>query len=576
MYDLIVRGAEICDGSGAPRWCGDVAVQHGCIAEVGQLTAGARRIIDAEGLVLAPGFIDLHTHYDCQVSWDRALTPSCWHGVTTVVMGNCGFTIAPCRAADRELLMRMLLYVEGMPTEALRAGIRWEWETFPQYLDALERWRPGLNVAVFVGHSAVRYYVMGAAAVERAASADELESMRQVVREAMHAGACGFSTSESTTHFFGDGTPVPSRAAPREELRALAGVLREFGRGVIEVAPLHVIGSADSKAEDQRFYAEVAQASGRPVTWAPLLQSPFDPDGCLRLIEEAHAAQARGTPVVPQVGCRPLEFRINFGASSIATENNPFWKPILQKPAAERRALFASAAFRDELRAMSPAGSWVAALGPSWDQIFLRFSPVAAHASWLDLPLSQIAVARGGDAVDALLDLSLESDLASQFGVPIMNVDEKMVAQLFRHPAGILALSDAGAHVDTLSDQGFTTYLLGHWVRELQALPLEEAVRLLTCAPARLYGFGGRGEIRRGFAADLVVFDPATVNVRRTELVSDLPGGASRLIQRAAGIEYVVVNGEVLVDRGRQTDARGGQVLRGGHARTGGLDNRQS
>src|SRR5512143_1375367 len=287
MHDVIIRGADICDGTGAARRRGDVAVRDGRIAEVGTVTGAARRTIDAAGLTLAPGFIDLHTHYDCQVSWDRALTPSCWHGVTTVVMGNCGFSIAPCRASDRELVMRMLLYVLGMPTEALRAGIHWEWETFPEYLDTFERWRPGLNVAVFVGHAAIRYYVMGAAATERAATDDELRRMQDVVREALRAGACGFSTSESPTHFFGDGTPVPSRVAPRGEIRALAAVLRECGRGVVEVAPLHLIGATEAKAEDQRFYAEVAAASGRPVTWAPLLQNPFDPEGCLRLIEEA-------------------------------------------------------------------------------------------------------------------------------------------------------------------------------------------------------------------------------------------------------------------------------------------------
>jgi N-acyl-D-amino-acid deacylase len=563
MHDLIIRDAEVCDGTGAARRLADVAVDAGRIVDVGRVDGPAVRTIDASGLVLAPGFIDLHTHYDCQVSWDRLLTPSCWHGVTTVVMGNCGFTIAPCRPADRELLMRMLLYVEGMPTEALRAGIQWEWETFPEYLDAVQRWQPALNIAAFVGHSAIRYYVMGAAATERAATDDELRRMQEVVREAMRAGACGFSTSESSTHFFGDGTPVPSRVAPREEFRALATVLGEFGRGLTEVAPLHVIGSTDAKAEDQAFYAEVAQASGRPVTWAPLLQNPFDPDGCLRLIEDAWVAQQRGARVVPQVGCRPLEFRISFGSSSIATENNPFWKPILQKPAAERRALFATSAFREELRAMSPAGAWVAALGPSWRQIFLRLSPVAAHARWTDAPLAEIAAARGGDPVDALLDLSLESDLRCQFGIPIMNVDEVLVGRLIRHPAGILALSDAGAHVDTLSDQGFTTSLLGHWVRELHALTLEEAVRLLTSAPARLYGLAGRGEVRPGCAADLVLFDPATVGLQRTELVTDLPGGAARLIQRATGVPYVIVNGAVLIEKGHETDARSGRVLRG-------------
>jgi len=563
MHDVVIRGAEICDGTGAARRRGDLAVHDGRIVEVGRVAGAARRTIDADGLTLAPGFIDLHTHYDCQVSWDRALTPSCWHGVTTVVMGNCGFSIAPCRPTDRELLMRMLLYVEGMPTEALRAGIHWEWETFPEYLDTLERWRPGLNVAVFVGHAAIRYYVMGEAATQRVATDAELRRMQDVVRDALRAGACGFSTSESPTHFFGDGTPVPSRVAPRDEIRALASVLGEFGRGITEIAPRHTIGGTDGKSEDQRFYIEVAKASGRPVTWAPLQHSPFDPEGALRLIEEARAAQADGARVVPQVGCRPLEIRISFGASSIATENNPFWRTIFHKPEAERRALFASIAFRDELRAMSAAGSWVAALAPSWEQFFLRYSPLAAHAAWTDVPLTQIAAARGSDPVDALLDLSLESDLRCQFGIPILNTDERIVGELIRHPAGILALSDAGAHVDTLSDQGFTTHLLSHWVRERQALSLEEAVRLLTSAPARLYGLGGRGEIRPGYAADLVLFDPATVGLQRTELVADLPGGAARLLQRATGVEFVIVNGEVLIDCGEETAARGGVVLRG-------------
>ena len=561
-WDLAVRGGTLVDGTGAPGVRGDLAVRGGRIAAMGDVGGTAARTIDADGAVVAPGFVDIHTHYDAQVFWDRMLTISPWHGVTTVVMGNCGFSIAPCRPDDRELLMRMLLYVEGMPTEALRAGIHWEWEAFPEYLDTLERWRPGLNVAVFVGHAAIRYYVMGAAATERAATADELRRMQDVVREAMRAGACGFSTSESPTHFFGDGTPVPSRVASRDEIRALASVLGEFGRGITEIAPRHTIGGTDGKSEDQRFYIEVAKASGRPVTWAPLQHSPFDPEGALRLIEEARVAQAAGARVVPQVGCRPLEIRISFGASSIATENNPFWRTIFHKPEAERRALFASAAFRDELRAMSPAGSWVVALAPSWEQLFLRYSPVAAHATWTDAPLTTIAAARGSDPVDALLDLSLESELRCQFGIPILNTDERIVGELIRHPAGILALSDAGAHVDTLSDQGFTTHLLSHWVRERQTLSLEEAVRLLTSAPARLYGLTGRGEVRPGFAADVVLFDPATVGLERTELVADLPGGAARLIQRATGVEYVLVNGEVLIERGKQTAACSGAVLR--------------
>ena len=563
MHDLIIRGADICDGTGAPRRAGDIAIAGGRIAELGRVTGGARRELRADGLVAAPGFIDVHTHYDCQVSWDPALTPSSWHGVTTAVMGNCGFSIAPCRPAHRELLMEMLLYVEGMPTAALRAGIRWEWETFPEYLDAVERARPSINVAAFVGHSAVRYFAMGDAASERAASDEELHQMQAIVRDAMRAGAVGFSTSESPTHFFGSGVPVPSRVAPRQEIVALSRVLGEVGRGIVEVAPLHLIGATSDKLADQEFYIEVARAAGRPVTWAPLLANPFDPPGALTIIEASAAAQRAGAAVHPQVGCRPLEVRISFDTAGIAIANNPFWKPILDKPKAERRALLASAVFRDELRQMSAGGHFVVALGPSWQHILPRFSPHPAHQALIDRSIADIVAERGGDPVDTLLDLALESDLACQFGIPIMNVDEDVVGRLLRHPAGIVALSDAGAHVDTLADQGFTTTLLAHWVRERGVLGLEEAIRLVTSVPAALYGLTDRGTLRPGVAADVVLFDPTRIALQRTELTHDLPAGAARLIQRPIGIEHVVVNGEVLIESTVQTPARSGRVLRG-------------
>lgn len=563
MYDLIIRGADICDGSGAPRQRGDIAVRDGRLAAVGSVSGPARRTIDANGLVAAPGFIDVHTHYDCQVSWDPALTPSSWHGVTSVVMGNCGFSIAPCRPAHRDLLMEMLLYVEGMPTEALRAGIRWEWETFPEYLDAVERARPAVNAAVFVGHSAIRYYVMGDAAVERVATAEELAHMQGLVREALRAGAIGFSSSESPTHFFGSGVPVPSRVAPREELLALASVLAELGRGIVEIAPRHLLGGTDDKLEDQRFYAEVARAAGRPVTWAPLLANPFDPSGATRIIDAAAAAQRDGVAVVPQVGCRPLEVRISFESAGIAIANNPFWKPILDLPRAERTARLASPAFRDELRAMSSGGGFVAALAPSWDHIFLRLSGAPAQAAWIDRSIGEMVATRGGDPVDTLLDLALAADLDCQFGIPIMNTDDEVVGHLLRHPAGLIALSDAGAHVDTLADQGFTTTLLARWVRDRGALSLEDAVRRITAVPAALYGLRDRGQLREGLAADVTVFDPVRLGLQRTELVHDLPGGAARLIQRPIGVEHVVVNGAPLVENGIQTDARSGHVLRG-------------
>ncbi len=339
-------------------------------------------------------------------------------------------------------------------------------------------------------------------------------------------------------------------------------MLAEFGRGIVEVAPLNLMGGADDKLEDQRFYAEVARAACRPVTWAPLLANPFDPSAALRIIEAAAEAQRGGAFVVPQVGCRPLEVRISFETAGIAIANNPFWRPILEQPRAERRARLASREFRDEIRAMSSGGGFVAALAPSWAHILPRLSANAAHAPWIDRSIADIVATRGGDPVDTLFDLALEADLDCQFGVPIMNTDEEVVGQLLRHPAGVIALSDAGAHVDTLADQGFTTTLLAHWARDLGVLSLDDAVRRVTAIPARLYGLRQRGELREGWAADVTLFETQRLGLQRTELVHDLPGGAARLIQRPLGIEYVIVNGEPLVERGEQTDARSGASAR--------------
>src|SRR5438034_4633160 len=304
MADLVIRGALLCDGSGREAAPGDLAVTGDRIAAVGRAAEHGAREVDGAGLALAPGFIDVHTHYDCQLFWDPQASPSPWHGVTTVVMGNCGFTIAPCREADRETLMQLLLFVEGMPIETLRAGIGWAWEDFAGYLGALERGGVGPNVAAFIGHSAVRYRVMGRAAVERAATAEERARMAAVVRESMAAGAIGWSTSLSPTHFFGDGTPAPSRLADAEELLELAAALRPLGRGVIEVAPRSTIGPPGDKLEEQRFFARLAEASGKLVSWAPLLDTPFAPGSATPLPAEAAELQAAARTLVPQIGCR--------------------------------------------------------------------------------------------------------------------------------------------------------------------------------------------------------------------------------------------------------------------------------
>ena len=561
MADLVIRGALLCDGSGREAARGDLAVTGGRIAAVGRVAERGARELDGAGLALAPGFIDVHTHYDCQLFWDPQASPSPWHGVTTVVMGNCGFTIAPCREADRETLMQLLLFVEGMPIETLRAGIGWAWEDFAGYLGALERRGVGPNVAAFIGHSAVRYRVMGRAAVERAATAEECAEMAALVREGMAAGAIGWSTSLSPTHFFGDGTPAPSRLADEAELLALARALADLERGVIEIAPRTTIGPPADKAEEQRFFAELARASGKVVSWAPLLDNPFAPGSARKIIEESAEFQGAGVQVVPQVGCRPLEVRFDFTEPAFYLEQNPFWRPIMAKSRDERRRLFADAEFRAELGRQT---GFVAALAQGWDRLVLRLAASEGVRRWQDRSVAEIAAAEGRAPLDAFCDLVLEDDLATQWGAVLMNHDERAVAELIRHPAGLLALSDAGAHVDTLCDQGFTTYLLGHWVRDLGALPLEQAVRLVTAVPAERYGLHGRGRLAPGYAADLVLFDPARVAMRPTEMVYDLPRGQRRLLQRAEGIVDVLVNGTPVVADGAPTGRRPGRVLRGG------------
>jgi len=561
MADLVVRGALLCDGSGREAARGDLAVAGDRIAAVGHVAERGAREIDGAGLALAPGFIDVHTHYDCQLFWDPQASPSPWHGVTTVVMGNCGFTIAPCREADRETLMQLLLFVEGMPIETLRAGIAWAWEDFAGYLGALERRGVGPNVAAFIGHSAVRYRVMGRAAVERPATAEECAQMAALVRDGMAAGAIGWSTSLSPTHFFGDGTPAPSRLADDAELLALARALADLERGVIEIAPRTTIGPPADKAEEQRFFAELARASGTVVSWAPLLDNPFAPGSARKIIEESAEFQAGGVQVVPQVGCRPLEVRFDFTEPAFYLEQNPFWRPIMAKSRDERRRLFADAEFRAELGRQT---GFVAALAQGWDRLVLRLAASEGLRRWQDRSVAEIAAAQGRTPLDAFCALVLEDDLATQWGVVLMNHDERAVAELIRHPAGLLALSDAGAHVDTLCDQGFTTYLLGHWVRELGALALEEAVRLVTSVPAERYGLRGRGRLAPGYAADLVLFDPARVAMCPTEMVYDLPRGQRRLLQRAEGIVDVFVNGVPVVADGAPAGRRPGRVLRGG------------
>ncbi|HEY7654675.1 MAG TPA: amidohydrolase family protein [Methylomirabilota bacterium] len=558
-HDLVIRGGLLVDGTGAPARPGDVAVRDGRLSEIGAVRGRGTREIDAAGLAVAPGFIDPHTHYDAQITWDPLASCSSWHGVTTVVMGNCGFTLAPCREADRETLMRMLTYVEGMPLEALTRGIRWGWETFAQYLDGLERLGPWTNVACFIGHSAIRQYVMGDAAWEREATADEVTRMGHLVTEAMALGAVGLSSTTNKNHVGDRGRPVPSRLAHEDELTSLVRVMGASGRGILELT----IGGTrpDRLAEIERF-AELARAARRPVTLVSLRHNPSHPAEHRALLARIEALAREGVEIYPQVTTAPLTATFDL-ASAFVFFRFPVWKRVLDAPVSGWRALFRDAGFREEFRAS--VGRTPLFRG---DTAPLRVQSVGAAAlePFVGLALTDVAARRGQDVIDAFFDLALEDDLRTQFTVAVMNTDAAAVAEIFTHPRSLIGLSDAGAHLTLFCEAGQTSRLLGHWVRERGALSLEEGVRRITSMPAEVFGLRDRGRLRAGLAADITVFDPRTIADHEPELVHDLPGGGPRLVQRASGIAWSFVNGLPVVEEGRMPEAppgRGpGRVLR--------------
>ena len=560
-HDLVVRGGLVVDGSGAPGRRGDVAVRNGRLAEIGAVAGRGAREIDAEGLVIAPGFIDPHTHYDAQILWDPLASCSSWHGVTTVVMGNCGFTLAPCREADRETIMRMLTYVEGMPLEALRRGIRWGWETFAEYLDGLERIGPWTNVGCFIGHSAIRQYVMGNAAWEREATAEEIAGMGRLVGEAMALGAVGLSSTTNKNHVGDRGRPVPSRLAHDDELTSLTRVMGTSGRGILELT----IGGTrpDRLAEVERF-AELARAGSRPVTLVSLRHNPSHPEEHRAILARIEALAREGVAIYPQVTTSPLTATFDLSGAFVFFRF-PVWKRVLDAPVAGWRALFSDAGFREEFRAS--VGRTPLFRG---DTAPLRVHAVGAETfkALVGLPLAEVARRRGQDVIDAFFDVALEDDLQTQFTVAIMNTDAASVAEIFTHERSLIGLSDAGAHLTLFCEAGQTSRLLGHWVRERGALSLEEAVRRITSMPADLFGLRDRGRLAAGLAADLTIFDPRTIADHEPELLHDLPGGGPRLVQRASGIEWSFVNGRPVIERGRMPEVGSmsgqgpGQVLR--------------
>jgi N-acyl-D-amino-acid deacylase len=552
MHDLVIRNALLLDGLGSPPRRGDLAVAKGRIVEIGKVDRLAKETVDADGLALMPGIIDNHTHYDAQLTWDRCATPSPTLGVTTAVIGNCGFTIAPCRARDRDLVMRNLTQVEGMSLEVLRAGIRWDFESVPQYLHMLERRGAALNIAAFVGHSAVRTYVMGEEASKRAATETEIEEMRALVLQGVRAGAVGFSTSTSPAHNGEGGVPMPSRLASDEELRVLVGCLGEARRGVFMLTK--------GGHTQVSFLEELAARSGRPVVIAALLHSSTNPESVFSDLDAIQEANARGRKLVGAVSCCPLAMDFTLRAP-YTFEGLEAWQPALPLKGERFKAKLREASFRDGLRAELAQPAHFRLFNGEWDKVQIIES---ARKRLEQRSIGELAREAGQDPLDFMLDLALKEDLGTVFSALLLNSDETAVARLLRHPASLVSLSDAGAHLTFFNDAGYGLRLLGHWVRDCAALTLAEAVWRLTGQPAKIFGIKERGALRPGYCADLLLFDPATVDRGPKQRVFDLPGGHPRLTTAALGVHGVWVNGTRIVasDGGLFRDELPGRVLR--------------
>jgi len=561
-YDLVIKNGTVIDGSGLPRYRADVAVRHGRIAAIGRIREAAREVIDADGQVVTPGFVDGHTHMDAQIFWDPMGTCSCWHGVTTVVMGNCGFTLAPCGKPERHLVVRNLERAEDIAAEAMDAGIDWTWTTFPEFLDRVEGLPKGINYAGYIGHSALRTYVMGERAFEKEAGEDDLRAMERELRDAIRAGAIGFTTSRSPSHETPDRRPVASRLASWDEVRRLVGVMGDMNAGVFELAGERAGGDPERLRDYHVRLRDLAVETGRPITWG-LFSRREEPDLWRTYLALLDETAARGGRMFAQVHSRALTIVLSF-KTTLPFDRLPVWRELRVLPLEQqtlrlrdaelRRRLVEAARERDERR---PIGA--EARPASYEWIFVMDTPEGPHRS-----VAAVARERGIDPVEAIIDLALEKDLDRFFLQPIANENQEHALELMKHPRTVVTFSDSGAHVSQIMDASLQTHLLSYWVRAKQALALEQAVRMLSFEPATHWGFTDRGLVREGMAADLLVFDPETIAPEMPEVVRDLPAGARRLTQRARGIAATVVNGEVVLRDGKPTGALPGQLLRAG------------
>ncbi|MCE2486737.1 MAG: amidohydrolase family protein [Desulfurellaceae bacterium] len=569
QYDLIIQNGTVIDGSGLPRFRADVGIIDGKIASIGRIRGeSAQEVVDAEGHVVAPGFIDGHTHMDAQVSWDPLGTCSCWHGITSVIMGNCGFSLAPCKESEKDMVMRNLERAEDIAPEAMNAGINWTWETFPEYLDSVERLPKGINYGAYMGHSALRTYIMGERAFTEQASESDLERMKQQVREAIQAGAMGFTTSRTRNHQTPQRQPVASRLATWDEVRQLVGVMGELGAGIFEIAGEDTGRDPERIAEYQARLKALAVETGVPVTYG-MFTMRRAPDCWQSYYELADETAAAGGRMFMQVHSRSLNAVLSFETNT-PFDRLPTWRRLKKMGSlAEKEAALRDPDFRrtlvEEARDQEPdggRGTGPEARAADYDWLYVMDSPNPPHRS-----VAEIAAAQGKDPVEVFIDLALDKGLKQFYLQPLANEDQDHALQMIKHPRSVVTFSDSGAHVSQIMDSSLQTHLLSHWVREKQEVTLEEAVRMLSFVPASQWGLNGRGLLREGMTADVVVFNPDTVAPMMPELTYDLPAGARRLKQKAAGFLATVVNGQVVLRNNEHTGALPGQLLRGPLAR---------
>jgi N-acyl-D-aspartate/D-glutamate deacylase len=561
MLDYLIRGGTVVDGTGREAFPGDVGIRDDRIVAVGEVDETAHQTIDAAGLVVAPGFVDPHTHYDAQLYWDGYATPSSWHGVTSVVGGNCGFTLAPLKAPDADYTRRMMAKVEGMPLEALENGIKWSWESFAEYLDGLEG-RIGVNAGFLVGHCALRRYVLGADATERPSDPDELDQIDRLLRRSLEAGALGFSTSRSSTHNDGDGRPVPSRAASEEEVLRLCRAVRDYPGTTLEAIVEGCLqGFSDAEVE---LLAGMSAQADRPLNWNVLTIAAGQDERTARQLEPSRRAREIGGRVVALTMPVFADNNMSLG-SFCALWLIPGWQDILSLPLPEKTAKLRDPVVRDEM--VRAAKGTVFERLADFSNYRIGDTVTPSNKRFENRTVSDIAAETGADPAEVLIDITSADEYRTVlWPLPAADTDADWAARrdLWDKPDVLLGGSDAGAHLDRMLGSLYPTRFLADTLRGRRLVSLERAVHLMTDAPARLFGLTGRGRLQPGGWADVVVFDPETVDSGPPRRVYDLPGHSLRLISDSVGVSRVFVNGQVTVADGGATGALPGQVLRSG------------